>query len=434
VKQNCVFQVNLTNLIYLVLRIHSNNSILLLIILAIICNSCLKSKKPGIPNEIQDVLNQSGIHKPGLMRVILTFQKPEDSLKLKSAYYLIENLDNNYSIQQSLVDSLDNPIEINIYDFPNISSIKQKRDSIEKVVGRLNYKADSIWLDFKNISPDFLIKHIKKSYDIWNSSLFDNSYDFNTFCNYILPYRVSNEEIENYIDYFQDKYGHLLDGNKNQKEIAILLNDEINRSITYDERIVYNPNIQSIELTKENKSGDLRDINIYKIKALRSLGIAAAMDYTPFFADSIFGYYSTTVILPNKEKIYLKNSDDNRNPYHPKRTAKVYRRIHGNNPVGLFSIKEKSTHTPPFLGNYNYIDVSNEYIATKNITMQFVDTSQFVYLAVFNDNEWKPIEWALLTDDSTAIFTNMGIGVRYTPVKVSEEAVIPIGKEFILSY
>ena len=75
--------------------------------------SCLKSDRPGIPDDVVGVLNRSGIFKPGLMTIILEFQAPEDSLKLEAAYYILRNLENNYTIQHALVDSSDNEIIIN---------------------------------------------------------------------------------------------------------------------------------------------------------------------------------------------------------------------------------------------------------------------------------------------------------------------------------
>ena len=262
--------------------------IILTLLLVIVCNSCLKSKKPGIPDEVITTLNESGIRKPDLLKVILAFQQPEDSLKLQSAYFLIQNLDNNYSIKMSLYDSSDNLIQINTKDFADYASIKEYRDSLEKISGKLSYKADSIWLDIDTLKSEFLINHINSAFTTMQNNTWSTKYDFNTFCNYILPYRVANEEIELSISFFQNKYAHLIQQNLSIVDLATLLNSEINNTLSYDERLVINPNVQSVVTLEESKTGNLLDINVYKVNALRSMGIAAALDYTPFFADSIF--------------------------------------------------------------------------------------------------------------------------------------------------
>ena len=413
----------------MVLQIPKNIIITLFVIISLISHSCLKSKKPGIPEDILEILNESGIHKPGLMRVILAFQKPEDSLKLKSAYYLIENLKSNYTIRRSLVDSLDNVIEININDFSDLNSIIKFRDSLEKEHGSLKYKADSIWLDFKNISPEFLVNHIHRSYDSWQNNGWSKDYSFNTFKNNILPYRVANEYIEDYQMHFQEKLYYLVSDENNIRSVVEKINSEINNSFVYDNRQVVNPNVQTIHNIENTKSGNLLDLNIYKIKALRSFGMAAALDYTPFYADSVLGYYSTTVILPNNTRLYLTNQDNNTVPY-KKKVAKIYRRIHSSDTNSLFSIKKNNTHTPPFLGNFNYLDVTNEYIDVSDITINCSDTSNYIYLAVFNDKKWRPIDWSTINKTGIVRFENIALGIRYCPVIVNKKEIIPIGEVF----
>lgn len=415
----------------LILLIRKHILTILFAALLIIFSGCLKSKRPGIPDEVQQSLNNAGIRKPGLMKVLLTYQQHQDSLKLKSAYYLIQNLENNYTIKMSLRDTSENIIDIDIDKFSNYAAIQEYKDSIEIELGGISYKADSIWLDVDTINSEFLIEHIDNAYDCWQNSNWDSKVDFNTYCNYILPYRLANEEIELSNKHFQNKYNHLI--SNNIIETSTILNSYINRLISYDERLMVNPNSQKINVTEESGKGNLIDINIYKIKALRSMGIAAALDYTPYYVDSTLGFYSTTVILPNNRKLILTNSSEHTTPYPQGKVAKVYRRSHNNDPVSLFSIKNRKTHTPPFLGNYNYLDVTDEYIHTANVSIDFTDTTQFVYLAVYNENEWKPIEWAKPGNDGKAHFFNMGTEINYKPVIISDKEVVSIGDEFFLS-
>lgn len=413
------------------MRISTNILLLVIALASIVCTSCFKSKRPGIPIEIVNILNHADIHKPDYMKVILSYQSPEDSLKLQAAYFLLKNLQDNYSVLRSIVDSAGNVIVINPHDFNDLKSIIIYRDSIEIIHGELYYNADSIWLDFKNIDGNFLINQIDSSFKIWSLGNTER-YNFSTYCNYILPYRVANEEIESSIYHFQTKYGHLSTECNSIMELALVVNNQINNELNYDSRFEINPNHQNIHSTEETHTGNLQDINIYKVKALRSLGIAAVMDYTPYFADSTLGYYSTTVILPELKKLYLSNPDGITNIYKNGKVAKVYRRVFDNNPDCLFSIKDMRVHTPPYLGDFNYIDVSSEYIETSDTTIRTIDTTDFVYVAINNDNKLVAIDWASTDSNGNAKFQNLGIGIRYTPVVLADKEILQVGNSFIL--
>ncbi|MFK5854937.1 MAG: hypothetical protein QM503_02325 [Bacteroidota bacterium] len=405
----------------------------ILVLLALANSSCLKSKKPGIPPEVIQTLNNSGIQKPNLLKVILAFQKQEDSLKLQSAYYLIQNLESNYSLKITLKDSNNLDVVININDFSDYQSIKKYIDSLEITSGKLIYKTDSILLDINNVSSVFLISHINNSVNIFQNTTWGSDYDINTYYNNILPYRIANEKIEPYTSHLHNKYKYITDKEHDITKIALHINNLINNELSYDNRLEITPNIQSIKTIEKSKSGNWRDINIYKVKALRSIGIAAALDYTPYFSDSILGYYSTTVILPDKKILKLPNSDNNQIQYQQGKTAKVYRRSFKYDSTSLFTIKDKKIHTPPFLGNFNYIDVTNEYLQTESISINITDTSKYVYLAVYNENSWKPIEWAIVQPNGKVNFYNMGTEIIYMPVVVSEDSIISIGEPFLLN-
>ncbi len=393
--------------------------------------SCLKSKKPGIPDNIIETLNQSGIYKPGYMKCILTFQSPDDSLKLKALYYLIGNLQTNYSITHTLVDSSDSEIVINIDDFNDLKSLMDYRDSIENSNGILHYKTDSISLDFKNLKAEYIINHINLTWKIYLAG-HAMKYKFNNFCDYILPYRVANEVVEDYVSHFQEKYTTLMDSSINIEYAANQINHEINNGFLYDDRLEFNPNYHSIPELEKSKRGKLKDLCIYKIKALRSIGIAATMDYTPIIGSTNLGYYSVTVILPNNEKIYLSGPKKIDLPYGNGNVAKVYRRMFHEVPDCLFAIKDESLHTPSFIGNYSYSDVTSEYISTSDTTISVPDSIDIVYLAIPNDKELVAIDWSLVDTAGNALFKDLGLGLEFTPVIVSNKKLVIVGSSFNL--
>jgi len=83
------------------------------------------------------------------------------------------------------------------------------------------------------------------------------------------------------------------------------------------------------------------------------------MDYSPFLADTNFGYAYTTVILPDSNELVLNFKHGVKNLHKPGRVAKVYRRTFFRDSSSLYTIKNISTNTPPFLGDFYYSDITN---------------------------------------------------------------------------
>ena len=104
----------------------------------------------------------------------------------------------------SLSESSGNVIEIDPLKFNDYTSIKKYHDSIEMTSKKISYKTDTILLDIENMNSEFLIRHINNSYNTWQKSTWDGKYDFSTFCDFILPYRVANEEVELNSNQWQD--------------------------------------------------------------------------------------------------------------------------------------------------------------------------------------------------------------------------------------
>ena len=66
------------------------------------------------------------------------------------------------------------------------------------------------------------------------------------------------------------------------------------------------------------------------------------------------------------------------------------------------------------------------------MSIHYTDTTKYVYLAVYNENSWKPIDWSMAQPDGKAHFYNMGTGVEYMPVIISKDSIMAVGKSFLL--
>ena len=52
--------------------------------------------------------------------------------------------------------------------------------------------------DMNVITAEFLIENIDLSFEVWENPPISKYYDFNIFCEYVLPYRFANEPLSNW--------------------------------------------------------------------------------------------------------------------------------------------------------------------------------------------------------------------------------------------
>lgn len=395
--------------------------------------SCLKSKEPGIPDAVRETLNESGINRQELMKAIVHYKSAKDSLKLEALYWLLANMRGNYTIYYNVEDSLGHQYSFPPNQYKNYIELKKSWDSVTQRHGPLSYKADSFLLDEKTVKATFLINNIDEAFKSYQAHQWSKKYNFNLFCHWILTYRCINEPLENFRNYFFEKYKSYLpnDSNLSVTEVALTLNNLINDELTYKDNYNKEIRVQTIRQIEKNKSGNFYDINCYKVKVLRSFGIAAALDYTPFLADTSFGYCWTTVILPNQSELMLTFRQKVKNLHRKGRLAKIYRHTYERDSTGLFIRKSPHEYTPPFLGDFFYTDISG-MLDSKTVRFPLFDRKQRTYLAVFNDGNWHPIDWGR-TSNKGIDFNKMKTHIVYLPVKVEEKRLFQLGSPFLLN-
>lgn len=143
-------------------------------------------------SDIEAVLKQAGDNRKELEQVLEHFStQSEDSLKLKAAYFLIENMANKYSITGENADKIDR-----IYRLVNEKPISE-RSKLFRVYSdslQLGYSYEEE-LDIRHITADYLIEQIEDAFEVWEQTTWGKHYDFDIFCEYVLPYRLTTERI-----------------------------------------------------------------------------------------------------------------------------------------------------------------------------------------------------------------------------------------------
>lgn len=94
-------------------------------------------------------------------------------------------------------------------------------DSIEDRIGTIDYAKDTLIFDIYNVKADYLIENIDLAFEVWKKP-WSKQFSFDDFCEYILPYRSSNELIENWRKPLFDRYVWLEDSKKDERIFTIV--------------------------------------------------------------------------------------------------------------------------------------------------------------------------------------------------------------------
>jgi hypothetical protein len=410
-----------------------------LFVLMFLTLSCTKSKDPGLPREVVDVINASGINRTELLKALVHYQNPEDSLKQKALYFLIANLPGNYTYECVAVDSLGDTLFSDFqYDIDD-SLFFDYLHLVRSEKGKIIFKKDHFQKDLFYINHHLLISTVDQAFSHLNQTFKgQESYSFTTFCRYLLPYRVDNEPLDEVFTFFKLQYGRSVSQYFKQKPDLIslvgylhyLIHDEIKFKKSY----CYDCSLPSMKEIKERKYGNYRQLAIYESMALRTFGIASTIDFSPFLADTTGGYFWPVVLYPDGKSLPLMAGNKSLKQLTQKgRLPKVYRRVFFRDTTNLFWKKKPLFPTPRYLGDFYYQDVTKNYVAVRNVSVKLNDTSVYAYLSVFNGGSWEAVAWSECRQDSSAVFKDMGQGIVYLPMLMKNEKLIPSGKAFLLN-
>lgn len=176
---------------------------------------------------IEETLSKAGSNREELFRVIRHYQEAGDSLKLKAALFLIENMANKYYFTGRVVDEchtfIDSVYQIrqDEYDIPAIT------DDFRSKAKYLNERP-VLAADAQTLSADYLIENIEEAFAVWNRP-WNRHLSFNEFCELILPYRIGSEIPESWRKLYRGRYEQFLQSDTIQtaRQACIIINNEL---------------------------------------------------------------------------------------------------------------------------------------------------------------------------------------------------------------
>jgi len=350
-------------------------------------------------------------------KVLNYFEGEQDPLKKKAALFLLKNLPNYGSWILKLKDASGNESLLNEFEFENWDEAEkyyneQLSCNSELVQKRIN--------DIAKITAEDLISTIDHSFRVWKNSPWGATYNFNTFCEYILPYRSNEEPFEKgWKQKYYNQYKRVIEGDRNAVDACSSLVRAMGKKLTFLFERPFPQPILSLDQIHFRAQGNCTDLANAVLMVGRSLGLAVTYDYTPYFVASSNSHSWNTII--NKDGVPVPFNGTGALPYvfnpNYKKLGKVLRLTYS---VQEESLARKIPHNDipsSQLTNVNTIDVTQEYVQTAKVTYTFSSPlkKNIGYLAVFNKGKWRALWWGDSNGNKKVTFEKMGRDVVYLP-------------------
>lgn len=403
----------------------------ILTLLSIILFSCQSSDE----KQLNDALIFAGENRSELEKVLKHFEK--DSLKLKAAKFLIENMPFYFAYESELFDKY----RYNMYKIAlenecfddEVIKIAQKR------FGILSNSSFKKVYDAHVITADYLIKNIDMSFKVWREKPWGKYISFDEFCETILPYRIGNEPLENWREIYYNRYQPLLDSlltdNDPVKACQIIF-DHIKQKtwvFNYKHRL---PNLGASALL-DNRYGTCEDRCDLSIYIMRSLGLSGGVDFIIQQPDKMnkghsWNYVTDTTGKQVQFELYDIRPNSEPDPGTEIKRGIIYRKC--------FSVQKNSLPVvlrnkpvPPYLNNAFIKNVSNLYFEEKYpIIIPNKDKKEkILYLSVFDNKNWIPVAWTQIKNNE-GIFTHLESEIAYIAGYYQNKIFVPASDPFIL--
>ena len=408
--------------------------------------------------KIESALEQAGTNRKELEKVIEHYKgKPEDSLKLKAAYFLIENMPGHFSYDTT-----------NLYKYrpviEKIGLLRNKGFSKGIIKEQVNPLMDSLITiyplshiyskredDLTSIKSQMLIDNIDLAFEYYNKNPFKDSIIYDDFLEYVLPYRIQNGYcLEDWRAYFTQYYSNRTNG-------EFLTVHEFCDSLLHifnDVKIAWRVADQFPYLKLEDylrsKMTHCPQKCWFNCILLRSFGVPVTVDFVPVSRVHTLGHEWN--VLKLKEGIYpfepfwvesfrYLKPVYSRQIWHPEygplQFPKVYRKTFKMNISELFEHAVKTGEDiPPFFRNPFQKDVTNEYFKTYDIDVPLnkkIKDVDYAYACVLGQKQrWVPVGFGKIKGGKV-LFQSLGPTNVYLPAFYKFSNLIFAGYPILLS-
>lgn len=352
----------------------------------------------------------------------------EDTLKYKSAKFLVDNM--KYYFSERLDVDTSNIIDCDTFKLYNSDILNENHI---RYLDSLNVEINvSRYLDVDSISTEFLTHNIEISFDVWENNSWSQNYSFDTYKEYILPYRIGFEVVGNWRDYFNKRYfAFLKEKSKTNsiRQLSTLIKREISKWYNYKKGAIHLKNTQDLKDRITYGFGNCLEVANTEVMVFRALGIAAAVDCVPLCGISRRGH-CISVCFDEEEKPVISLVDI----LSLNRVAKVYRFNFSVPKDNIFNKVKRVEDIPPILRNIRFFDVTSDYVAVHDVSIKLSKklNKEPLYLSSYNADKWEPIAWTMRNKNGKYVFRNMGKSMVYLPTSYKSNNIRPEANPIIV--
>jgi len=397
--------------------------------------STAAAKTPRIPDAwIREALEAAGPNRGELEKALAHFEG--DQAKRTAMRFLIANMPGKGYIVTALRDKQGETIPWDPLAYADLAEAHRALDGIEARHGEIDFARDKKIEDVRTITAAFLIRHVDLAFEAWQRMPAAKRVDFNTFLDQVLPYRGSQEPVDPWLQPLMRRYAGrakaVAGGKLTPKELYAWLSDDIHKRFRFDERYYLHPTDQSFTEMGRSGQGRCEDITNMITFAARSLALATAADYTPYWAHRD-NNHAWNVLLDAQGHGFDKAQAH---------AAKIYRKTFAIQRESLpFRLPAGREAPNRFMASTTARDVTAEYMPTTTVTVELdakrAGDERHAYLCVFNGGAWKAIAWGSTTREADqagvrATFQDLGRNVVYLPAVHDGTRLIPAAPPFLL--
>jgi hypothetical protein len=397
---------------------------------------------------LKQALELAGENRAELEKVIEHYSSnPDDSLKLRAAIFLIENMPYHYFYAGNEVEDYYGKIDSISRLGKSISAPFIQIDALNARMPK-NISGRLVEMDIKTITSGFLISHIDhvfKTRDYaWNKQV-----SFSDFCEYVLPYRLLNEPLEDWMPVYQNYLEIAIDSfMKPDDSSTSTVRGQFLLDVMKDSTFIQ-PGKQEFQFLLDLYPSSYINLNVATCKeltakgtySLRALGIPVTWDFTPHWGNRSRGHDWSLLIENNDTLLKTFQVDDRvafgehlRQRKTNDKFAKIYRKTYSIQDETLM-MQDFDEEIPEFFKNPHIKDVTDLYFETADANVELTVappvSKKIAYIMVFDNKQWVPIHWGKIAG-SNVNFRKMGKGCTYIAMYYHESSFVPASDAFII--
>jgi hypothetical protein len=382
---------------------------------------------PKQSSYLEAALVAAGSNRPELERALAYYQG-KDALKLEAMRFLIENMPGHGYMELRFFDKAGAEVAFEALDYGSLREAEAAFDELESVHGPMDYAKKVFVADLEVMTADYLINNVEMAFEAWRSKPWAQEMSFDTFCQHILPYRGSNEPLDDWRGNIMEHFRNLpteIEDPTSAVAAAGKIEAQAHAWVGFWDLYYMHPTDQSYGEMMASGKGRCEDITNMISYGLRGNAVAVGSDYTPAWANRDNNHAWTTVLGPDGRGATKQGNI----------AAKIYRKTFALQRDSWMHQAADGEPVPRWLARDHFIDVTTQYMETENVCVQFQTSPppghRLVYLCVFNGGEWIALAAAKIEGDH-ATFEDMGPGIVYLPAFFDGTKLLPAAAPFTL--